>query len=241
MHPNLSLADPDPKEVARQISLITHDLFCAINPRELYSAISTRSLSFDTPGLNEMYEFGEKLKLLVAATILEGDKRSRLKIFERMIEIGRCLFCLKNFEAVSWFVSAFQMKCIRNLPELRAAMNVSVLDRLISGSDWRRTSFVYTEKIRRRLEAGKIAVPNTRYELYISAESGFGGPEFVEGTVNWAKRNRIAKLVVPFSRFRKVRYNFHAVSQIQAILKRGSRLSKEKLNEMSIAIRGGSE
>jgi hypothetical protein len=38
------------------------------------ACFANRSLSFDTPGLQELYQFGNKLKLLIVATLLNGTR-----------------------------------------------------------------------------------------------------------------------------------------------------------------------
>jgi hypothetical protein len=239
LHPRLSLAKPRAEEVARQISLMMHDLFSAIHPREFYAAIASRTLSLETPGINEFYQFGEQLKLLVAATLLsEHDLEAIPRQFEKMINIAKQLLDINNFEAVSWFVSAFNMKCVRNL-RLRTQLKpaeMALFDGLVGEFDWKRPSDVYSEKIRTCFNQNLPAIQNMRYEFALASAGGYGGAEFENGAVNWAKRRKAAEFIMVYHHFQKIPFMFHPIAQIQKMLKRGSPLTKQQLIEMSIKL-----
>lgn len=252
--PDLTLEAPDPEEVARQISLAVHSLFAAIHPRELYFAISNRSLSLETSGLNELFEFGRKLKLLIASTILNcatttcnsNDKSSILlliKNLERMISIANKLIEINNFEALSWFVSAFNMKCIVNLSEtidLPTGLSNS-LKELRSNYDWKKVSQSYQTKLDQCYNQKIPAIPNMRYELSLVAVKGYGGDEFkINGdvtTVNWQKRHVCGDLLRFYNQFQNIKYNYYNISQIQRLISDGLKYSKQELNAISIKLK----
>lgn len=240
LHPNLTMAEPEPEEMARQISLVVQSLFAAIHPREFYFAISNRTLSLDTPGINELHEFGKKLKLLIASTILgEKNETECAKKMERIIEIMTKLADINNFEAVSWFVSAFEMQCITNLSNTAAKISQQAreeLEKLKENYDWKKKSTLYDLRIQQCFVNGVSAVPNMRYELSIVTVPGWGGVEFDNDRINWEKRNRAASFIVMYDKFQNIPYNFHKISQIQGVLERGSKFTKEQLNEMSIQL-----
>jgi hypothetical protein len=247
LRPRLSLAEPRPEEVARQISLVMHRLFSAVHPREFYSAIANRTLSLETPGLQELYQFGSRLKLLVAATLLcgqgdiEKDRVAMPKKMELMIEIARQLLEINNYDGVSWFISAFNMKCIRNL-RLRSELSPKtqeLLTALSAAYDWKRASAAYTGEIRRCYANNCPAVPNMRYELALVAADAYGGAEFEQGAINWGKRRRAADFIAVYHHFQKIPYRFHPIVQIQTMLERGSQRSKRELNQLSIQFETG--
>ena len=73
LKPNLTILDPDPIEVARQITLIAHDVFSNVHSREFIVAFSNKKATIHTPTLNEFLNFGKKLSLLVTETFLNSD------------------------------------------------------------------------------------------------------------------------------------------------------------------------
>jgi hypothetical protein len=234
LYPTLSLADPSPKEVARQISLVMQKLLAAIHPREFYSAISNRTLSLETPGINELFEFGRKVKYSTVAALLTDPKAPKI---EPMIKIVNELLLLNNFEGVSWFLSAFRMKMlkrfelekevVRALPQFAELFQAG---RDLPSYDWSALPPpVYVDAVLKCKAEGKPAVQNMRYELAIRAAKGYGGTEFEKGSVNWEKRERAAEFIVLYHTFQNTPYNFYPIAQIQAMLSRER--SKEKLQE----------
>lgn len=245
--PNLTLDVPQPVEVARQISLICHSLFDAIHPREFYFAIAKRRVCLDTKRLGELFEFGNKIKLLVASNILQNCNKANnfdMKVFRKMIQIAQKLLEINNFEAVSWFVSAFKMKCIQNLNQLWnfPPEDKKVLDGLMSDYDWKQQSDSYAENIERCYDKKIPAIPNMRYELSLVAVDGYGGEEFKKDSkfgfkVNWEKRNVSANLIRFYNQFQNIKYNYHKISQIQNVISESLRFTKEELNDLSIQIK----
>ncbi|KAK8886838.1 hypothetical protein M9Y10_037871 [Tritrichomonas musculus] len=245
--PNLTLDIPQAVEVARQISLVCHSLFNVIHPREFYFAISKRRLCLDTKRLCEFFQFGNKIKLLVAYNILANCNKSNqfdTKVFKKMIRIANKLLEINNFEAVSWFVSAFKMKCIMNLNQLWNFSNEEqeTLQNLTSNYDWRKQSDSYAENIEKCYDQKIPAIPNMRYELSLVAVDGYGGEEFkkdkkVGSKVNWEKRNVSANSIRFYNQFQDIKYNFHKISQIQNLLSEGLVHTKEELNSLSMQIK----
>jgi hypothetical protein len=242
LRPRLSLAEPRPEEVARQISLIVHRLFSAVHPREFYSAIANRALSLETPGLQELWQFGSRLKLLVAETLLsssgdaERDRAALPKRMELVVEIARQLLELSNYEAVSWFVSAFEMKCIRRLRAREEIADAAreTLEMVTGAYGWKRPSAKYNGALAHCYDDGRPAIPSVRYELAIVAGGAYGGAEFTDGAVNWGKRRRAADFIAVYHHFQMIPYRFQPIVQIQRMLERGARATKKTLNESSI-------
>lgn len=244
LHPLLSLSDPDPKEVARQISLYMYDIYSKINPLEFYTAISTRSLSSSTPHMNELYNFGYKLKYLIATTILEKGKpndkfigNNILKKIEILIITALELVKLNNFEAASWFVSAFEMKCLKNISGLISNLPQQIqqsLKQLNEEYCWKNPSKAYNQKIQACYQNDLPAIPNMRYELSVMTKTGYGGNDFQDNLINWEKRNTIADFLLVYYQFQNIKYNFHKITQIQNLLVKSSFLPKEQLNKLSI-------
>ena len=229
LSPELTLAEPEPEEVARQITLRAQKIFSAIHPREFYFAIADRSLSPRTPGLNELMEFGHNLKLLIASTIVTSDAPVS-EITARFVEIMEQLLRLRNFESLSWCLSALNMKGILSLTKGLSCLPRETAEKLenLRVYDWKAESSGY-EKAVSDLTSGPT-IPNMRYELSIVATEGYDGDDFVDGLINWEKRRKAAKNILRYYHYQNVLYSFHVISQIQGVLERGPSLTKEGLS-----------
>ena len=240
LDPNLSLSDPVPEETARQITLVTQHLFSQINPREFYSAISTREYSAVTPGLIELYEFGKKLKKLVVNNILSGgDKDKAANHMDTAILIANKLLEMNNFESLTWFVSAFKSKVIHNLQSIYASLvpeRKEEIKFLLDNFGADQKSSEYEKRIFTCIKDKKPAIPNVSYELEILGASAYGGEDFPDNKVNVQKRLTIGVFSNRFIELQNIQYNFINISQIQDVLSRGCTTPKEKIIEYSIAI-----
>lgn len=238
LDPNFSLTDADPAEAARQISLYIQKIFSSINLREFYTAITTRTLSLDTKTINELFESERRLKYLIAATILvEKDEAKCVNKLEKMIKIALELLEINNFEGVSWFVSAFNMQCIKNLTKIFNKLPKDIqnkLEEISNNFGWKVKSPEYEERINQLYKEQKPAIPNLRYELSIVTTCCYEGKDFKDGKINWQKRRTAAKFLRQYCQFQNTKYNFQRISQIQNLLSRGSKLTKEKLNQLSL-------
>ena len=233
---NLTLADPEPIEMARQISLAFQEYYAAITPREFYAAIAARELSQNTPAMNELFKFGQQLKYLIAATILSvADPKLAQSNMKRIVDIAIELKKLNNYEALSWFVSAFDMRCLENLSSIRNQVGED-LTKILNDFDWHQESKAYEEMLDAAINSGNRSIPSLRYELSIISRSLYGGDEFNSGKINWGKRQKASVLIKKYIQLQKNQYNFHNISQIQNLLKKGTKLTKEDLNRNSIAI-----
>ena len=232
LDPDLKLTTPEPVELARQITLATQQIFTVIHPREFYAAIANRRLSLKTPGLNELYEFGTRLKMLVASTVLL-DKQDSVRTLTRIIDTMEQLLILRNYESLSWLISALEMKCVQNLEATYTALSDESKHKWqqVRMYGWRQKNEVYERALTGLVNHPTI--PNMRYELSISAVGGWGGEEFIGGLVNWEKRQRAAVYLLRYYGFQNNRYKFHAISQIQSLFKSELPYTKDDLNTVS--------
>lgn len=240
LNPYLGLAEPVPEETARQISLLTHQLFASINPREFYTAIANRSYGPHTPGLNELYEFGKQLKHRAMRTIIgEGDVEEAKTNMAIVIQIAGKLEELNNFEALTWFVDAFDTNIISNLSGIFSSLPTELQDMMatLKGKyDYRCKSDAYEQAVAKCLEESKPCVPSLRYEMSIIAASAYGGEEFINGKINFSKRMTIGKHVTRLVEFQSTPYNYMCISQIQNVIVRKISTTKEQLIELSTKI-----
>jgi hypothetical protein len=97
--PRLSLLDPDPVEIGRQITLIYHNKYASIHSLEFIIGIPIRPATIRTPTLAEFFGFSDSLTLLFAEALLAADDKP--SAVRRMVEVARCLSGLHNMDALA--------------------------------------------------------------------------------------------------------------------------------------------
>ena len=240
LHPNLSLAEASPEETARQITLVSHRLFSAIHPREFYFSISSRSLGPNTPGLNELYNFGRRLKRLVCTTIVSSSNFEEcLHNMGIIISIANCLHKLHNYESVSWIVSCFEMSCILNLRKIFNSLPEELRQSMIylqTHFGYKKSSEEYERLVKECQISKESSIPNIRYELSIFSRQFYGGEDFLNGRINWSRHHLIGSYILQYVCMQNIDYNFYDISQIQDVLNRESKYSRSELESKSIEI-----
>jgi hypothetical protein len=223
--PNVGLFDPDPIEVARQITLISHEKFASVHPLEFIIGISNRSTTVRTPTLAEFFEFGDSLTLLVAETFLNSEKKSNA--FNGILDIARQLADLNSLDALACVVRFLRR------PEVQIFGAVPDIESL-----WARSGEAYrkaTEKptpydlhIQKQFEKWETTIPNMHVELK-SGIKGAKEPDYIDGLLNWGKVVPHASRCLVLNRFQTKQYPFTMIPQIQKIILKGAESSATAL------------
>jgi hypothetical protein len=218
---SIGLFDPDPIEVARQITLISHEKFASVHPLEFIIGISNRSTTVRTPTLAEFFEFGDSLTLIVAETFLNAEKKS--SAFDAILAIARQLADLNNLDSLACVVRFLRR------PEVRAFGQAPDLDDLWarSGEAHRKASekpTPYDLHIQKQFEKWGTTIPNMHVELK-SGVKGAREPDYVAGLLNWGKVVPHASRCLVLNRFQTKQYPFTVIPQIQKVIFKGSESS----------------
>jgi hypothetical protein len=238
---NINVLDPDPLEVARQITLIYHEKYESIHSLEFIIGISNRRTTIQTPTLAEFFGFGDSLTLLFAEAFLISDNREAA--FRRMVEIVKCLAPVPTNTPQLELNSMDAVACI-----LRFLVRPDVL-RLGGASQgqaeelqelWRRSGEgykhsqgvnPYDEFIGRQFNGWKPTIPNMHAELKSGDKALGREPEYLNGLINWGKLRPQAKRCVILNRFQMLRYKFLVIPQIQKIILKGPELTEDFIEE----------
>lgn len=169
-HPNLKITDPHPTEVARQITLVYHTSFKAIYSREFIIGARDHSTSHQTPTLTEFAHFGKRLTVLFLEQIVtaygSNDKPSVNDVISAIIEIGKALQGLYNYEGLACIVRALRRKDILSLPYFQQHDNRATLEKLYEHSGEEPTSFKnYLKEVNNNFVNRTPCIPNIRAEL----------------------------------------------------------------------------
>ena len=219
--------DPDPREVAKQITLLSYKAFSAIHSREFMVAIIKKGVTIQTPTLAEFFEFSDKIERVVLESIAKAPKP--VEAVKQIYKIAESLDNLANYDALYRVVSALM------IPELKGIIKEAKLDDRIqrlfkkTGStedtlEW------YRQNLDSRFDDSYPTIPNTTSELKFAPT--IVGPDFFDGKlINWEKRRQIGKIMTVLYKFQNCPYCFWPVPQIQKLFTRGGTMTDKQLGE----------
>lgn len=237
---DLTLFDPEPEEVARQICLVLHQVFKDIHSLEIIKGMVGQQDQLSTPTLNEYDQFCERLGHLFLEEFVNGMERPRMKssgkakLFDRMLLIAENLLKLNNFEGVKQIVKIVRKEGVMDLiqPKQGVRQRVEDLWRECGGSDEEgkeNGESMYESGIGRIYEYKNMtaAIPNMKAEFVrIWRELGETGEEggregaIVDGEIDWEYVAKFARRTAIIYEFQNAPYNFHAISQIRKLILR---------------------
>lgn len=225
--PSLTLIEPEPIEVARQISLIFHNAFRTIHPREFFIALVKGKCSQLTPVLAEFYSYGKNLKYIVLETIaLATDKSAAV---HRVLEIAKRLREDGNFSALACIIKALKRLDRQKVEIVTNDKDVQKRIRRLGiecGMD-RVGAEKYMEIVQERYSTVAVTIPNLKVEIASFARSE--SPSFIDNEINWEHRTPIADKIHMFYTFQNNEYRYYPVSQIQKVITREPTMSRIQL------------
>ena len=111
-----SIADFDPLEIARQLTVKQMALFCSITPEELLGSKWTKLGGADTPNVKAMSAFTTGLTNLVVDSILQYDEvKKRAVVIKQWIKIASQCSSLSNFDALMAITCALTNTSVKRL------------------------------------------------------------------------------------------------------------------------------
>ena len=219
---DLKLFDPEPMEVARQLTLLAHDVFCSIHSMEFITAFSTNSSAFSTPTLNEFQLFNDRLSLLILDTLAFAEDPPQTYL--RAVEVCQKLLELKNFGTLSSFVTALSRADIQELCYVSEETRKKVA-LLYSNSE------NYEDVLLQAYMDWQSAIPNMRSEIrnQLGAFITEDMPQFVDGLINWQRVKKLSERPSVMYRFQNIKYHFYPIVQIQNVINKGAKHEEREI------------
>jgi hypothetical protein len=217
--PELTILDPEPEEVARQITLMFHRVFQTVHSREFMVGLSSQKPSHHTPTLQQFFGYGFSLTRLVLATIIRASDKSAAAL--RILEIAEHCDRLCNFHAVACIVKGLGRDELAGLGiygRLRA-----LIERCGVNCNSRD---VYVELVRSNFESWEATIPNLAAELEMGKADTT--PPFSDGLINWERRWTVSERIVMLYRFQNKPYSFWDVLEIQSVIEAGPQMSEKE-------------
>ena len=223
--PDLTILDPDPIEVAKQITELFFNVFEEIPPREWLVALSNSNLSHQVPFLNEYRDLVDGLTRVVVVTIAETPKASWSSAATRIIEIIEHLIALGNFQGAACIVRGVMGPELSQIPGWPDSLPLPSLAtmKLACGED--EDLATYQDDVFARYEAWEHCLPNINAELKTRATCDEW--TLANGLINWEARKPLATRVRTLYRFQGIPYPFYEIPQIQNVIIRGKSLRPE--------------
>jgi hypothetical protein len=228
--PRLSLLDPDPIEVGRQITLIYYDKYSSIHALEFVIALANRRPTIRTPTIADFFGFGDSLTLLFAEAFLRAEDKGTA--FKRIVEIVRCLAPgkdLNNVGATARILRFLRRPDVTHIGGATAELIRELDDDWSKCGEADRDKKQYKDFIKAQFETSRPTIPNLHAEVKAGDKRSGQEPDYINGLINWEKLRPHAMRCVILRRFQLVDYKFCAVSQIQNVILKGPVMSEAEI------------
>ena len=224
--PSLTIIEPEPLEMARQICLAFHKAFRAVHTREFEVALENQKVLPQTPTLTEFFSCGRRLKNLVLETIATAANRDTAT--ERVLLIVKHLLEMGNYDAVAWILKALRRPELQKVAFLtKEDTTRTIADLCLAAGVDPKNSQEYTKRVESRYSSWLEGIPNMKTEVVLLPKDN--SPSFIDGYINWEKRRPLADKTFILYRFQNKSYAFYPVSQIQKVLERGPTMTEAQL------------
>jgi len=237
-----------PKELARQITLIDHECFCAVTATDVQKkiAMGTGKKRKVPPeeklSVERVADRFNQLSTWVAATIVtEKSIEKRANMFINFIETAKLCLELRNFNAVmAIVVAALGSAPVRRLHKTKELVPKECLEQYAKMEILMDTKDNYK---RYRQALATSPTPSVPYfgiymkDLTFIAE---GNPDFFKGgLINLTKRRQIYLVIDEIRRFQKDVYNFQEVSEVRDYLANEKIHTEKELYDISCQFEPG--
>eukprot|EP01130_Rhizamoeba_saxonica_P018955 TRINITY_DN9680_c0_g1_i1.p1 TRINITY_DN9680_c0_g1~~TRINITY_DN9680_c0_g1_i1.p1 ORF type:complete len:1102 (-),score=225.29 TRINITY_DN9680_c0_g1_i1:53-2944(-) len=188
--------------IALQLTIIDFDIYSRIEKSELLGQAWTNEKLLSSNVL-ALVERLNKISYWVATSILMPNKpRDRAKIFQRMINIAKVLYNMKNFHTLMGFISAFNMCPIYRLKNTLSNVSKKYTD------IWKKLeeacSFSSSYKnLRALLESAETALPYFGIVLTDLTFSEDGNDTKESDAINFEKQAMIHEIIENALKFQK--------------------------------------
>ncbi|KAJ5073316.1 guanine nucleotide exchange factor [Anaeramoeba ignava] len=225
-------------EIARQITLHTHNLFTKIKTQELLNHSWTKKNKKElSPNITSLIRRFNYISDWVSSQILKEKKMNkRVKIMKKMIQIIEELFLIRNYNDVMCFVAGIQNSSISRLTKTWKKIPKKIRERYEYFNSI--TSALGGFKEMRNL-VDSAELPTIPYlGVYLSDLTNIDEvPNRIENNlINWAKRRRMFDVIKKIKKFQSKEYNFMLISEIKQFFEREPVLNEDQMWELSLQI-----
>eukprot|EP00158_Paraphelidium_tribonemae_P006171 Partr_v1_DN27709_c1_g1_i1_m67015 putative Son of sevenless homolog len=215
---NFKLADLDPLEVARQLTLIEYHLFTAIKPDEfLDQAWMKEDKEIKAPNICEMTQWSNRVTRWIVSEIVtvKDSIKNRAATFERIVAIAHHLEKMNNFNGVKEILAALQSSSVYRLKktqELLGNKYAKLLDNLLNLNSIEMNFRNLRTKVH-GADPPLIPFPGI-YQSDLVFMDTCNKSKLEGGLVNFMKYQKIASYILELQVYQQTPYNFEYVPEI---------------------------
>ena len=197
--PKLKLADLDPIEVARQLTLLEYDLYCKIKPREFTGLAWMKDhKEVRAPNIIKMVRWSNHvIKWLVTEiVVLKDSLKARAAMMEKIVMMAKHCDSLNNFNAVKEIMAALQSSSVGRLKKTKDAMSakhVKLMEDLMTLTSNEMNFKNLRTKIH-SVEPPLIPFPGVYQGDLVFLESY--GKDIQDGMVNFMKFQKVTNYII---------------------------------------------
>eukprot|EP00002_Diphylleia_rotans_P029236 TRINITY_DN5944_c1_g1_i2.p1 TRINITY_DN5944_c1_g1~~TRINITY_DN5944_c1_g1_i2.p1 ORF type:complete len:1130 (-),score=232.93 TRINITY_DN5944_c1_g1_i2:439-3828(-) len=217
----LSLAFEYPAdEIARQITIIDHQVYSSIKPFELlHITWSESNLQFRCPNIVLMTQRFNQISAWVAASVVSAKTvKDRVKIISKFVKMAEHLLEYNNFNGMFATTSGLLCSAVHRLRFTNRDLSKGVkktlqnLNRLMSWDSSYRNYRNMLDRIQ------PPAVPYLGLFLTDLTFLEHGNPDYCQGMINFHKRELVHRVIEKATRFQTSRYDFSLQQDIHTRL-----------------------
>ncbi|XP_047134690.1 uncharacterized protein LOC100197014 isoform X1 [Hydra vulgaris] len=231
-----------PRELARQITLIDHEMFCNITSKDILRKISLgyiKKLHIEKDNLHPIEDvaqrFNQMSNWIVCSIVSEPNIHRRAQMFVNFVETAKQCLEFRNYNAVMAItVAGLSSGAVRRLSGTRDLIpeNVlSCLQKIENLMDSKRNHVKYRKALS---NSPSPAVPY--FGMYLKDLTFIcdGNADYLKGgIVNLSKRRQVYSLLEEINQFQRKKYNFQEVPEVKSYLLSKSFVSEDQLHNMS--------
>jgi hypothetical protein len=218
--PNLSLYQIDPEEVARQLTLITWEVFAAILPSELLNQSWNKpTLRYRAPNVLKMVASFNHLSQSVATLIVTPKRvKLRAKALDWWIKVADHCRQLNNFHSMTSTVAGINSGPCFRLRHTKHEASKGTLEMLEGCSSILDTDGSWAGYRKRLALATPPLIPHLGIHLTDLVFIEEGNKDVDGGLINFAKRRLLHQTISQIQQFQQTSYSLQPVHQIQDLL-----------------------
>ncbi|KAI8901142.1 ras guanine nucleotide exchange factor domain-containing protein [Globomyces pollinis-pini] len=234
----LKLAELDPLEVARQLTLIEHELFTSIKPRELVGlAWMKDDKEILAPNIIRMVRWSNHIIqwLVTEIVTLKDNPKLRIAMVEKIITIAKHCFTLNNFNGIKEILAALQTSSVYRLKKTKEAIQPKYQKTLDELNTLTATEMNY-KNLRAKIHAVEpplIPFPGV-YQSDLVFLEGCGKDIDDQSRINFQKFQKIAAYIIELQTYQKVAYHLENVPEIQDMIKEYPGLDEDSAYSLSL-------
>ncbi|KAI9138851.1 ras guanine nucleotide exchange factor domain-containing protein [Paraphysoderma sedebokerense] len=234
----IKIADLDPLELARQITLIEFDLFRNLKPFEfLDQAWMKEDKTVKAPNILKMSAWSNHVVHWVVSEIVQNkDTKSRAALFEKFIQVAYQLEKMNNFNGEKEVLAGLQSSSLYRLKKTKGLVSSKSM-KLFEELNKNTSSELNYKNLRAKVQNADpplIPFPGV-YQSDLVFLDGCSKDKLDGGLVNFQKFQKVAGYILELQSYQRTSYIFEPVIELQDYIREYKILDEETAYNYSLS------